>query len=221
MKKNIVLFCLLLFQYTINAQVLSLHLVKYEKSINPAFSNEMKKISITFDKNTLIDSPQVFNLLFKIDISDRKSEFSGVSNEKNITGAVSAIARYGVLGGVLASGFSSSKQYSIRNTNGYVILDKPGFDSLIKYSKKIFEIIEELKPLQQFSKTYFFKIDKLELSLEIEKRLETSTYTYGQATAGDIDKTIFLKIDESIFILTIDDFKSIYNEALLTTLALW
>ena len=146
MKKNLFILVIITLLNTVaNAQIMSLHMLKYEKSINPLFSKKSKSILVTFDKNSLIDSPQVYNYLFKVDISDRKSELIGVANDFNISGAVTAINRYGVLGGVLASSFNTSKQFSYKNTNGYVILDRPSFDSLINFSEKLINIIDNFK----------------------------------------------------------------------------
>ena len=221
MKKLIILIILISFNTIANAQIMSLHLLKYEKSMNPLFSKKSKSILVTFDKNSLIDSPQIFNYLFKIDISDRKSELIGVANDFNISGAVTAINRYGILGGVLASSFNTSKQFSYRNTNGYVILDRPSFDSLITFSEKLINIINVIKPPQNFSKSYFYKVDKLELSLEIEQSIETVTYANGETSKYKIDKTIFLKIDESIYVFSEDEFKELYDTTFLPTQALW
>ena len=222
MKKNLIIFVIITFFNTIaNAQIMSLHLLKYEKSINPLFSKKSKSILVTFDKNSLIDSPQIYNYLFKIDISDRKSELTGVVNDLNISGAVTAINRYGILGGVLASSFNTSKQFSYRNTNGYVVLDRLSFDSLINFSDKIINIINNIKPPQNFSKSYFYKVDKLELSLEIEQSIETVTYANGETSKYKIGKTIFLKIDESIYVFSEDEFKELYNVTLLSTQSLW
>jgi hypothetical protein len=204
-----------------NAQIMSLHLLKYEKSINPLFSKKSKSILVTFDKNSLIDSPQVYNYLFKVDISDRKSELIGVANDFNISGAVTAINRYGILGGVLASSFNTSKQFSYRNTNGYVILDRPSFDSLINFSEKLIKIIDSIKPPQNFSKSYFYKIDKLELSLEIQQSIETYNNSNGESLRFKLDKTIFLKIDESVYVFSEEEFKELYNMTLLSTQSLW
>ena len=95
MKKVIIIVFLISFKFTSYSQIMSLHLLRYEKSINPLFSKKSKTILITFDKNTLIDSPKIFNYLFKVDISDRKSELTGVVNDLNISGAVNAVNRYG------------------------------------------------------------------------------------------------------------------------------
>jgi hypothetical protein len=200
---------------------MSLHLLKYEKSMNPLFSKKSKSVLVTFDKNSLIDSPQIFNYLFKIDISDRKSELTGVVNDLNISGAVSAINRYGILGGVLASSINTSKQFTYKNTNGYVILDRLSFDSLLNFSEKMIKIIDSIKPPQNFSKSFFYKIDKLELSLEIEQKLETYINANGQASNYKLDKTVFLKIDESVYIFSEDEFKELYNSVLLSTQSLW
>ncbi len=222
MKKILLILVIITaFNSIVNSQIMSLHLLKYEKSMNPLFSKKSKSILVTFDKNSLIDSPQVYNYLFKVDISDRKSELTGVVNDLNISGAVTAINRYGVLGGVLASSFNTAKQFSYRNTNGYVILDRPSFDSLITFSEKLINIINVIKPPQNFSKSYFYKVDKLELSLEIEQSIETVTYANGETSKYKIDKTIFLKIDESIYVFSEDEFKELYDTTFLPTQALW
>lgn len=222
MKKNLfILLIITLFNTIANAQIMSLHLLKYEKSMNPLFSKKSKSILVTFDKNSLIDSPQVYNYLFKVDITDRKSELTGVANDFNISGAVTAINRYGILGGVLASSFNTSKQFSYRNTNGYVILDRQSFDSLINFSEKLIDIIDNFKLPINFNKSYFYKVDKLELSLEIQQNIETYTNTTGQSSSYKLDKTFFLKIDESIFAFSVEEFKEFYNSSLLVTQSLW
>ena len=222
MKKNLFILVIITFFNTIaNAQIMSLHLLKYEKSMNPLFSKKSKSILVTFDKNSLIDSPQIYNYLFKVDISDRKSELTGVANDFNVSGALTAINRYGILGGVLASSFNTSKQFSYRNTNGYVILDRPSFDSLINFSEKLINIINDIKPPQNFSKSYFYKVDKLELSLEIEQSIETYNNSNGESLRFKLDKTIFLKIDESVYVFSEEEFKELYNVTLLSTQSLW
>lgn len=222
MKKNLFILVIITFFNTIaNAQIMSLHLLKYEKSMNPLFSKKSKSILVTFDKNSLIDSPQIFNYLFKVDISDRKSELTGVANDFNVSGALTAINRYGILGGVLASSFNTSKQFSYRNTNGYVILDRQSFDSLINFSEKLIDIIDNFKLPINFNKSYFYKVDKLELSLEIQQNIETYTNTTGQSSSYKLGKTFFLKIDESIYVFSVEEFKEFYNSSLLSTQSLW
>jgi len=221
MKKIIILLTIISINSIAYSQIMSLHLLKYEKSMNPLFSKKSKSILVTFDKNSLIDSPQIYNYLFKVDISDRKSELTGVVNDLNVSGAVTAINRYGVLGGVLASSFNSSKQFSYRNTNGYAILDRLSFDSLISFSEKLINIINVIKPPQNFSKSYFYKVDKLELSLEIEQSVETVTYANGETSKYKIGKTIFLKIDESIYVFSEEEFKELYDTTFLPTQSLW
>ena len=98
MKKIKYIFLYILLSNSAFSQIMSEHIYKYENSINPIFSNTSKQILITFDKNSLIDATKEFNYLFKIDISDRKTELSGIT----------ATSGFGVLGGILSSGFSSS-----------------------------------------------------------------------------------------------------------------
>lgn len=218
MKKILLLLLIITsFNSIVYSQIMSLHLLKYEKSMNPLFSKKSKSILVTFDKNSLIDSPAVYNYLFKVDISDRKSELTGVVNDLNVSGAVTAINRYGVL----ASSFNTSKQFSFRNTNGYVILDRPSFDSLINFSEKLINIIDNFKLPIDFSKSYFYNVDKLELSLEIQQNIETYTNTTGQSSSYKLDKTFFLKIDESVYVFSVEEFKELYNMTLLSTQSLW
>ena len=221
MKKVIIIVFLISFKFTSYSQIMSLHLLRYEKSINPLFSKKSKTILITFDKNSLIDSPKIFNYLFRVDISDRKSELTGVANDINISGAVNAINRYGVLGGVLASSFNTSKQFSYRNTNGYVILDRFSFDSLVSFSEKLINISNITKPPQNFSKSYFFKVDKLEISLEIEQTFEAVPIGNDEASRYKLNKTIYLKIDESVYVFSEEEFKELYSATLLPIKGLW
>ena len=222
MKKILLLLLIITsFNSIVYSQIMSLHLLKYEKSMNPLFSKKSKSILVTFDKNSLIDSPAVYNYLFKVDISDRKSELTGVANDFNVSGALTAINRYGILGGVLASSFNTSKQFSYKNTNGYVILDRQSFDSLINFSEKLINIIDNFKLPIDFSKSYFYNVDKLELSLEIQQNIETYTNTTGQSSSYKLDKTFFLKIDESVYVFSVEEFKELYNMTLLSTQSLW
>ncbi len=223
MKKIIFISTLLIYSITSNSQIQSLHLMSYENSINPIFSKKSKQISISFDKNSLIEQPEKFNCVFKIDISDRKAELTGVSNDFNVGGAVTAINNYGVIGGLLSSGLSSSKMYSFRNTNGVALFDRPKFDSLVKFSKMIVNIMDSKKGVQNYGQSFYFKIDNLEITLEIPKTRSENMITdvNSNVTSFTVTKSILLKIDESVFILTGDEFTSLYNNYLLDVEGLW
>lgn len=223
MKKIILLFVLTIQISNVFGQIQSLHLMNYEKSINPIFSKKSKQISISFDKNSLIEQPEKYKCVFKIDISDRKSELTGVANDFNIGGAVSAINNYGVIGGLLSSTISSSKLYSYRNTNGFVLFDRLKFDSLIKYSKMIVNVMSSKKGIQSYSQSFYFKVDDLEITLEIPKTISENVITDANTNVSSIvvDKTIIFKIDESVFILTGDEFLSLYNNFLLDVEGFW
>jgi hypothetical protein len=221
--KIVFIFALSLIASYSFAQIQSLHLLKYENSLNPIFSKKSKQIVISFDKNSLIDTPTKYYCSFKIDISDRKAELTGATNDISIGGAMTAMNNYGVLGGLLASGLSSSKSYSFRNTNGYVVLDRPKFDSLLKYAKSIVEIMDSKKGVQNYGQTYYFKVDKLELSLEVLKSTSLNADSEGGSNVStySVDKSIFLKIDESVFVFTDKEFKSLLNDSLLSVEYLW
>jgi len=193
-------------------QIMSSHLLKYENSINPLFSKKSKQISITFDENNIIDSTFKF-YVFKIDISDRKAELNGISNDINIGAALSGIQNYGIIGGLISTGLSSSKQFTIRNTNGFVVFDKNKFDSLFKVSKKLIEIMKSTKGLQNYAKTYFYQIDKLQISLEVDLAdIEYNTEIRGNTYS--VKKTVLFKIDESIFLFTEEEFIKLYSDVL-------
>lgn len=210
MKKYYFLFLFLSFSIIGYNQILSTHLLKYENSINPLFSKKSKQISITFDENNIVDSAFKFYVL-KIDISDRKAELNGVSNDFNIGGAISGIQNYGIIGGLISTGLSSSKQFTIRNTNGFVVFDKPKFDSLYKISNKLIEIMKSTKGLQNYAKTYYYQVDKLQISLEVDLA-DIEYNTEIRANTYSVNKTVLFKIDESIFLFTEDEFKKLYSD---------
>jgi hypothetical protein len=214
MKKIKYIFFYILLSNSAFSQIMSEHIYKYENSINPIFSKVSKQILITFDKNSLIDTNSKFIYILKIDISDRKSELTGISNGTNFN-SLSGFGSYGVMGGVLASGFSSQKQFSFKNTNGFVLFNKLSFDSLNGYSKKIIEIIDSKKGPQNYNSSYYFKVDKLELSLEIEQKDFININDYV------ITKNILMKIDESVFIFTDEEFKKLYKETLSNIKGMW
>ncbi len=209
------------------SQVEVRHLLKYTHSINPLFSKKSKQINITFDKYSFIDSINSFRKIIKIDIADRKSDLTGSANDFNISGALASINNLGFLGSVVAGGINSSKFYTFRNTNGNVIFERNKFDSLLLYSKKIIELIDRKLPTEQLSLTYFFKVDNLELSLEIEQELEginvkdVNGNSMNPRVLTTQSKRVFLKIDESIYVLTDEEFKSLYNDTLLSIVSLW
>lgn len=214
MKRAKCIFFLLIFASSAFSQIMSEHIYKYENSINPIFSKVSKQILVTFDKNSLIDTNSKFVYILKIDISDRKSELTGISNGSNFN-SISGFGSYGVMGGVLASGFSSQKQFSFKNTNGFILFNKLSFDSLNAYSKKIIEIIDSKKGPQNYNSSYYFKVDKLELSLEIEQKNFTNVNDYV------ITKNILMKIDESVFIFTDEEFKKLYKETFSNIKGMW
>lgn len=57
--------------------------------------------------------------------------------------------------------------------------------------------------------------------MEIEQSIETFTYANEEASKYKIAKTIFLKIDEFIYVFSVDEFKELYDTTFLPTQALW
>ncbi len=205
------------------SQIMSTHLLSYSNSINPIFSKKSKSINLSFDKIKLLDTVSEEKYILKIDISDRKSELSGISNDFNLAGGVAALNNYGLLGGALALGLNSSKQFSIKNTNGSVALNHSKFDSLFKFSNRIVKLIDSGLSLDPISITYYFKVDNIEMSLEVDQTISSSQKmdVNGNRIVAISDKKVFLKIDESIFIMSDSEFKKFTNETLVSINEIW
>jgi hypothetical protein len=178
---------------------------------------------LSFDKIKLLDTVSEEKYILKIDISDRKSELSGISNDFNLAGGLSALNNYGLLGGALALGLNSSKQFSIKNTNGAVALNRTKFDSLFKFSNRIVKLIDSGLSLDPISITYYFKVDNIEMSLEVDQTISSSQKmdVNGNRFVAISDKKVFLKIDESVFIMSDSEFMKFAKETLVSINELW
>ncbi len=217
-KFSILLF-LLFISLNSTAQLLSTHLYNYENTINPLFSKVNKKITITFDSNSYLDSIGNNFYVFKFDISDKKTELKGITNDINLTNTAVAINNGGLIGGLLSVGLSSSKQYSILNTNGVVFFNKKQFDSLVNFISKINELIKSNKTPVFYDKSYFFKIDKLELWLEVAKKTDYNDNTKTKSFYNDF--TILFKIDNSVFIMDKDEIENFNNGCIKEIKEMW
>lgn len=223
MKKGII-FLIFVFKFNFSfSQIETTHLLKYEKTINPLFSKKLNQIVVSFEKSNLIDSPQNSFKYLKVDISDRKSELNGVVNDFNLGGAVSAVNNYGIIGGLLASSFSSSKYYSFRNTNGFIVLNKKQFDTLLNYCGKISQLIKLIKNSNlNNEKTYYFQIDKIILTLEVILNRDNYTNSMGNAMENVSQKfNIIFKIDESVFVFTDNEFDDFLLTSLIPISSIW
>jgi hypothetical protein len=211
------LFTLLcLFPLFVKSQTKSIHLVKYEATINPIFSKVSKKINFFLGKVSIIDSPKSV-IFLKIDISDRKSELVGSGGSVGLGGGMFGNGYSGIAGGLLGSSFSSSKQFLYRNTTGTIILNKIQFDTLFSYFTKVNELIRSESDEPKFYDiSYNFSIENLELNLEFTKKF----YSENADTNGDranntyIDKQVYFKIDESIFGFKEDEFVKLFKEVI-------
>jgi hypothetical protein len=204
MKKSaIFLVVCFICQYSYS-QIETTHLLKYEKTINPLFSKKSNQIIVNFDKSNLIDTPSNYFNYLKIDISERKAELNGVVNDFNLGGTISSFNNYGIIGGLLASSFNTSKVYSLKNTNGFVIFNKQKFDSLLNCCGKISQIIKSIrnKSLNN-EKSYYFQVDKIFITLEISL-VKTNYANASELKVQDYEQSrnIIFKIDDSIFIFT-------------------
>lgn len=203
------------------SQTKTMHLVKYENNINPIFSKVLKHLSISLDKISLIDSLQ-YQTILKIDLSDRKSELNGISNEISIGNHLNAFRNYGLVGGLVSSSLSTSKLYSFKNTIGSVLLTKVQFDSLYRFSEKIMSLLDEKDEKIKFDMTYYFNVDKIEMTLEVLKKKNSDNENVGsKQTYYVIDRNIFLRIDDAIFGFNDSDFKNFYNNTLSYINSMW
>jgi hypothetical protein len=214
-------FVFLLISFFSYSQIETTHLIKYEKIINPLFSKKLNQIVVNFDKINQIDSPNnSFNYL-KIDISERKSELNGTINDFSLGSAISSFNNYGLIGGLLASSFNTSKVYSYKNTNGFVIFNKIKFDTLLNICGKISQINKSIKnKTLNNEKSYFFQVDKITITLEIT--LVKTNYTNESRTSEfEQSRNIIFKIDDSVFIFTDSEFEEFLLESLLPVGSIW
>jgi hypothetical protein len=209
-------FALLLcfFPLFVKSQTKSIHLVKYEATINPIFSKVSKKINFFLGKVSIIDSPKSV-IFLKIDISDRKSELVGSGGSVGLGGGMFGNGYSGIAGGLLGSSFSSSKQFLYRNTTGTIILNKIQFDTLFSYFTKVNELIRSQSDEPKFYDiSYNFGIENLEINLELAKKNYSENAYSNGAYNTYIDKQVYLKIDESIFGFKEDEFVKLFNEVI-------
>jgi len=216
--KNILFTFLFIIPSFLYSQIETTHLYKYEKTINPLFSKVDKKVAITFDSNSYLDSSFSSFYLFKIVISDKKNELKGISNDLNVSNTA-AIINKGLLGGLLAVGLSTSRQYSILNTSGSVFFNKKQFDSLVVFISKINDLIKSTQTPIFYDKSYFFKIDKLELWLEIIKKTEFNDNSKSAIPYNDF--TVLFKIDDSVYIMDKDEIESFNNGCIKEIKEMW
>ena len=207
-----ILLCL--FPLFVESQTKSIHLVKYEATINPIFSKVSKKINFFLGKVSIIDSPKSV-IFLKIDISDRKSELVGSGGSVGLGGGMFGNGNSGIAGGLLGTSFSSSKQFLFRNTTGTIILNKLQFDTLFSYFTKVNELISSQSDEPKFYDiSYNFSIENLEINLELAKKNYSENAYSNGAYNTYIDKQVYLKIDESIFGFKEDEFVKLFNEVI-------
>jgi hypothetical protein len=181
----------------------------------------MNQIVVNFDKINQIDSPNnSFNYL-KVDISERKSELNGVVNDFSLGGAISSFNNYGLVGGLLASSFNTSKVYSYKNTNGFVIFNKIKFDTLLNICGKISQINKSIKDKTlNNEKSYFFQVDKINITLEITL-VKTNYTNESRISEFEQSRNVIFKIDDSVFIFTDSEFEEFLLESLLPVGSIW
>ena len=132
-----------------------------------------------------------------IDVSERKSKLEGIVNSSNISGAIAGLNNYGVLGGIAQLGFGKNKSYSITNTQGIAIFDHLSLDSLVS---NIFILKNYSKLEKGFPRDILIKVGKVFIGLELKS-------VFIDTDIGSIlEKSYYLKIDDSTFKLTIAEF---------------
>ncbi len=200
------------------SQIKSEHILSYSKLINPAFSKNASQINASFDKNSIIGNESDAKYFVKFEISEKKAELSGSSANFNIGSAVAGFNSFNLLGSLLSSSAGFSNVYAFKNFIGNVFLNKDNFDTLFNYSTFIRNQIEKDNIKGANPITYYFKIDKIELSLDVysgkDLNVFDNVYSYSQ-------RNIILKIDDAIFAFTDREFIKFHNDFLVKVKSLW
>lgn len=202
-------------------QTKSVHLVKYEDNINPIFSKVSKRINISLDKLSYIDSIKSIVLL-KIDINDRKSELISSVSGIGVGGGYASFNGDGLLVNALASSLSSSKQFSFKNTVGSKILNRKQFDTLFNYFETIIKLMKDSKESEVYDISYYFNIENLEINLETNRKIIIeSDANLNRNNKVLVERNIYLKIDESIFGFKEDEFRKLYENVFINIKNNW
>lgn len=221
--KPLCLIFLLSLPVFANSQIKSIHLVKYEASINPLFSKVSRKINFVLDKVSVIDSSRSI-LFLKIDIYDRKSELVGSAGSVGMGGNLIGYGGSGIIGGLIGSSFNSTKQYLYKNTTGTIILNKQQFDSLYTYFGKMKELIKSNSDEPKlYDISYNFNVDLLEINLEFVRKFNEQDDSFSQNINNkfSVEKNVYLKIDESIFGFKESEYLKIFDDLFSTIKSTW
>lgn len=211
--KYFILFMLL--PLSMNAQIITEHIVDDTKTFSPLFGKEKGSMRVTLDLTFIYpNKDSIMTCLF--DITDRKIKLEGVSNSTNITGVASAINNYGVFGGLASIGFGSNKAYSFNNTRGISLLNLNEFDTLLNNMSIMKKLAKETVG---GGKTIIFRAAKIYLVLEMKRVKEMDQTTHIQK--GRLEPQYYFQIDDSIFRLSESEFDDLYKNVLLEIKKLW
>lgn len=182
-----------------SAQFITEHLLDDTKTYSPLFGKDKGTLRVRLDMAyTHPNKDTIFACV--IDVSERKSKLEGIVNSSNISGAITGLNNYGLLGGIAALGFGKNKSYSITNTQGIAILDHLSLDSLVSN-------INTLKSYSKLEKgiprIILIKVGKVFIGLELKS-------VFIDTDIGTIlEKSYYLQIDDSTFKLTVAEFNDL------------
>ncbi len=147
--KLFLLSILLLCVGTASSQLYVEHLYETTKTYNPWFGNDMGSLTVSLEMSYKEGGDSVMTLVFEI--SQTKATQVAGSTGVSMSGGGSS-GSWGLIG-ALAGSFSTSKSYTLSNTQGVAMFDQHSYDSLITIINKLQNIS---KQYAAYGKTVFF-----------------------------------------------------------------
>lgn len=203
------LLLLIVMPFLGNSQIVTEHLLEYNKSYNPLFSKEKGSMNLKLELIYSLGKKDS-TMLFTMDISQRKIKLEGTTNSVNSATAISAMNRYGLIG-ALGLGLSSSKTYSFNDAKGICYLDFKSFDSLIV---SLSAIDDFFRYPSSPPKTLVFTTNKIVIGADMSMSVASDGKTIS------LEKAFYTQIDDSIYKLSESDYNE-FKETLLKIKKVW
>ena len=177
MKQLIIILLLPLFA---SSQITTEHLIEVNKSYNPLFGSSKGAIRISLDLIYKDGGDSVLYAVF--DIGQTKSKVDGGFNNASIFNDF--------------IGFTSSRHYSIKSTQGFTVIDRPQLDSLINFFSRTINFSNQTGG---YNKSIMFQVDKIIFGVDLK-------FTFDKNT-----KDFYIKIEDSPYRLSGDEFSDLLN----------
>jgi hypothetical protein len=163
-----------------SSQTISQHLMEYNNSYSPLFGKDRANLKVTFEMIHVDFKDTTFYVF--VDIGQSKMKVEGVLFNGSIENAL---------------GLYSNISMSLKNSEGYCLLDRNSLDSIITSFDNFLKISKGPKG---FNQTVYSKINKIVLSLELFAERTEPSWT---------KKNFFILIDESSFKLSENEFEQL------------